>query len=427
MVRFPSMRPTLLPRATRVSVAVVVALVLAGCSSASGSGSGVPGGGGSGGPANQLAESFAPPDVSVLPADHTSGVAPDTVVDVKSFGGDISTVAVVAAGDPTPLAGTLVTNKREWKANLGLLPGTAYTVDVKALAPDGTETTSHTSFSTVTGDRLTTATTPADGQTVGVGMPIKLRFNTAIPDALQSALVARVTVTSNPPVPGAWHWFSPYEVHYRPAVYWAAHTSVTVAGNLQGANAGNNTWGFGNWSETFTIGDKHVSFVDDKTEQMQVYTNDKLQNIFPVSMGKPGFDTIGGTLVVQYRQYDVRMKSCATFGGSACNPGSANYYDDDVYYDTAISTDGFFIHAAPWSVYAQGHYDVSHGCINISTANAITFFDFSQVGDVVIVSNTNRVADAGDGEGDWQIPYAQYANSGGAPPADQVPTHPGGV
>jgi len=146
---------------------------------------------------------------------------------------------------------------------------------------------------------------------------------------------------------------------------------------------------------------------------MQVYANDQLINTWPVSLGKPGFATLSGTLVVLYKQYAVKMQSCGTFGGAACIPGSANYYDENVYYDTAISVNGFFIHAAPWSVYAQGHYDVSHGCVNLSTDHAIQFYNWSAPGDVVVVKNTSNPADYSNGEADWQIAFAQFANAPG--------------
>ena len=45
-----------------------------------------------------------------------------------------------------------------------------------------------------------------------------------------------------------------------------------------------------------------------------------------------------------------------------------------------LTWDGQFIHAAPWSVRQQGHVDVSHGCTNISTANAQWIYENSLVG-----------------------------------------------
>jgi len=175
-------------------------------------------------------------------------------------------------------------------------------------------------------------------------------------------------------------------------------------------------WGLGNWNESFTIGDKHVSTIDNNTHQMLVYQNDQLIDTWPVSMGKTGYETLQGTLLVLYKQQDVRMQSCVTFGGAACIPGSANYYNEDVYWDTAISTTGFFIHAAPWDIADQGVDNVSHGCVNLSTDRATTFFNWSMPGDVVVISNTGNEATYASGEGDWQIPFAQYANTDGVGP-----------
>jgi lipoprotein-anchoring transpeptidase ErfK/SrfK len=131
-----------------------------------------------------------------------------------------------------------------------------------------------------------------------------------------------------------------------------------------------------------------------------------------VSLGKPGFRTLEGTLIVLFKAQAVLMDSCSTFGGAACQPGSTNFYHDYVYWDTAVSSNGFFIHAAPWSVGSQGFTDVSHGCINLSTARATTFYNYAIPGDVVVISHTGNIADITNGEADWQIPFAQYDNTG---------------
>ena len=47
------------------------------------------------------------------------------------------------------------------------------------------------------------------------------------------------------------------------------------------------------------------------------------------------------------------------------------------------------MHAAPWSVAQQGHSNVSHGCINMSTDRAAWFFHFSQPGDIVEIKNSD--------------------------------------
>ena len=397
-------------------VLVATASVLAGCAGGTTSA-------GSNSTNSVILGTYHPPQVQVAPADKATQVPLDTLVTVTSSGGDLTSVTVTEAGANSPVAGKLAANKRTWTAADGLDSGASYSVDVTAIGPNNMQTTSHTTFTALTAsDRLITSVFPDDGTTVGVGMPIKLRFNTDIPADQQQALIDRISVTADPPVDGAWHWFAPSEVHYRPSQFWASGTKVTLSANFKGVNAGNGIWGQGDWTSSFTVGDKHVTQIDDSTHTMQVYSNDQLLYTFPVSMGIPSkFPTISGTLVVWSRIYDVYMDS-RSIGIPWDAPGG---YHEHVFWDTAISTDGFFIHAAPWSVWAQGNQDVSHGCVNLSTDRATTFYNFSRPGDVVIIKNTRRNADASDGEGDWQIPFDQYANSGGQS-TDQTVSHNAG-
>lgn len=401
MVRFSSMdsrRP--------IALAALVAAVslLAGC--------GVPGSSA----VNRAALAVSvptPPDLSITPADRSADVPLDVPVTVSTSTGSLTSVAVTkVGGDPVP--GTLAGNGRTWVASDGLDPGARYQVTAVALGSGGTHTTAQATFATLAGisGRLLTDSTPDDGSTVGVGEPIDLHFQSPIAPAQQPEIVKHLHVTSTPPQAGAWHWFSDSVLHYRPAQYWQTGTKVTVTANFHGVNAGNGVWGLADWSSTFTVGAKHVSLLSDTTHQMQVYENDKLIDTWPISMGKPGFETLSGNLIVLGKTYKIKMNSCQTFGGAACVPGNVNYYDDYVYYDTAISTNGFFIHSAPWSVGDQGYRDVSHGCVNLSEAHAITFYNWSLPGDVVQISPTSNIADINNGEADWQIPFAQFDNTG---------------
>jgi lipoprotein-anchoring transpeptidase ErfK/SrfK len=155
---------------------------------------------------------------------------------------------------------------------------------------------------------------------------------------------------------------------------------------------------------------------------MTVTADDKTLYTWPVSTGRPKNPTIQGNLVVWYKQQDVLMDS-QSIGIPRNSPDG---YYEHVYWDTAISTDGFFIHSAPWSEWAQGSQNVSHGCVNLSPSRAETFFNFTQKGDLVIVTNTGHTGDASDGEGDWQIAFDQYANSGGTV-SSAAPQQPGGL
>jgi lipoprotein-anchoring transpeptidase ErfK/SrfK len=407
-------------RAFALSALAVGVTVLAGCS-APGSAAGH----GAAGASNAVLIA-SPPEVTVTPADHSVDVPLDTPVTISSSAGNLTAVTVAEVGGGA-VPGQLSANQRTWTATDGLDPGARYQVSVSASGAGGTHTSTAASFTTLNSvaGRLITDATPGDGATVGVGEPIDLHFSNPIAQSQQAEIVKHLHVVSTPPQDGAWHWFSPAEIHYRPAQYWLKGTKVTLSANFHGVNAGNGIWGLAGWSQSFTVGDKHVSLIDDTTHQMQVFTNDVLQYTWPVSLGKPGFPTLEGTLVVLTKVQKVLMSSCSTFGGAACVPGAANFYNQYVYWDTAVSSNGFFIHAAPWSVASQGYADVSHGCINLSTDRAITFFNYSLIGDVVVISHTGNIADMTNGEEDWQIPFAQWDNTGVAP--DTAPTSaPGG-
>jgi lipoprotein-anchoring transpeptidase ErfK/SrfK len=400
----------------------VSSIVLAACSP-SNNGAKTPAQGG-GAAAAVATASAVPPSITVEPADGTKDVKLDTHVQVSADTGSLDSVVVHPSGDNTAfLTGSLGDGGRSWTSNAPLESGMDYVVDVAAHGPGGGQSTARTTFSTMVPKRLTTTTSPTDGETVGVGMPISLSFNAPVAPEMQATVVQHLQVVTTPPVTGAWHWFAPTEVHFRPKDYWAPGTKVTVNANLLGINVGNNVYGLGNWTMSFTIGAKHVSVIDAAAHTMTVSDGDKQLYTWPVSTGRPRNPTIEGTLVVQYKQQDVLMDS-ATIG---IPRNSADGYYEHVFWDTAISTDGFFIHSAPWSEWAQGSQNVSHGCVNLSPARAQTFFNFSQKGDVVLVQHTGHPADASDGEGDWQIPFEQFANSGGATTAPANPAQPGGL
>ena len=354
------------------------------------------------------------PTISVTPSDGAADIGLDQVVKIAVDTGVIDSVVVHTDSDTTPLPGELGPHNRSWQSTSPLDPRVRYVVQATAHDSGGTST-AQTSFKTLAVDgRLTTNVYPSDGATVGIGMPVILRFNNRVDADKQANLVDHIQVQSTPAMDGAWHWWSASEVHWRPRDFWASGTKVTVTANLRGVPAGNNVWGLGDWSESFTIGDKHYSEIDAAAHQMTVYSNDQLIHTYPVSTGvDTKWPTLGGTLFVWYKAQKVHMDS-RTVGIPIGAPGS---YNEDVFWDTAISTDGFFIHSAPWSVWAQGYRNVSHGCVNLSEARATEFFNFSQQGDVVVVKNTTRVADESDGEGDWQLPFDSFANSGGSVPS----------
>ena len=64
---------------------------------------------------------------------------------------------------------------------------------------------------------------------------------------------------------------------------------------------------------------------------------------------------------------------------------------------------GAFVHSAPWSTGDQGKRNVSHGCINLSPANAQWFYDNFGSGDPIVIKNSVGTYNQNDGAQDWQI------------------------
>lgn len=225
---------------------------------------------------------------------------------------------------------------------------------------------------------------PTSGETVGVAQPIIIRFNEAVGD--RAAAERAISITTTPAVGGHFYWASDKQVRWRPFDFWPAHTQVTVAA--------------GDTHSSFTIGDAQVTVADDTTKTITVTRNGEVVRTMPTSFGKPGHETPNGTYIVGERFRDMYMDS-STYGVPVDSPEGYRTY---VEYATRISNSGIFVHAAPWSEWAQGNTNTSHGCLNVSTEDGKWFFENAQKGDPVIVQNTDGgVLNGWDGLGDWNL------------------------
>jgi lipoprotein-anchoring transpeptidase ErfK/SrfK len=122
---------------------------------------------------------------------------------------------------------------------------------------------------------------------------------------------------------------------------------------------------------------------------------------YPASYGldsDPGRVTNSGTHIV--------MSKSDTYAMS--NP-KYHYENVVVPWAVRISNNGEFIHANPASNWAQGRSNVTHGCINLSTTNAKSYFDTAMFGDPVEITGTAVPLSASDGDVyDWAIPWDQW-------------------
>ena len=123
-----------------------------------------------------------------------------------------------------------------------------------------------------------------------------------------------------------------------------------------------------------------------------------------VSTGRDQYPTTSGVHVVLEKTPSVIMDS-ATVGIPKGNP---DYYYETVLWDVRISWSGEFVHAAPWSTSAQGHQNVSHGCVNANPVDAKWFYDMSRRGDIVMVTGTPRPLISGNGWTDWNLDWPKW-------------------
>ncbi|WP_370375242.1 L,D-transpeptidase family protein [Mycolicibacterium sp. CR10] len=224
---------------------------------------------------------------------------------------------------------------------------------------------------------------PVNGAMVGVAKPIIINFQRPIAD--RALAEQAVHISSTPAVPGKFYWMSATQLRWRPIDFWPANTTVNI--DASGTKS------------SFRTGDSLVATIDNATLQMEVIRNGSLEKTMPVSLGKPGYETPNGTYYVLEKFADMVMDS-STYGVPV---DAAEGYKLKVQDAVRINNAGIFVHGAPWSVADQGKRNVSHGCPNLSPANAQWFYDNFGSGDPVVVKNSVGTYNQNDGAQDWQI------------------------
>ena len=396
------------PRPRRHALAVTgllaVSLAAAGCTSTTKNAAGPRGGDQAAAAPSSAAPAESAASVSLNVA--RSGVKIDQVVRLTAQDGTFEQVTVRVGQGEKQLAGKLSQDRTRWTASQRLEPGTRYHVDAVAVDADGLEAIERSSFRTqaLTLDEQTYPSfAPLSGETVGVGMPVVVRFDIPVRDKASIERHLQVSNTSNQK--GAWHWISDSEVHWRPVVYWKPGTDVTVKADVNSIPAGNGVYGQLSRTSTFHVGDSVISRVNAQTHKMKTFVNGKLARTIPITTGKAGFTTRSGVKVIIEKFRHKRMNS-ETVGINRNNPEA--YDIDDVEYAMRVTYSGEFLHAAPWSVGSQGSANVSHGCTGMSTADAGWFYNISKRGDVVEYTGTNRPMTLDNGYGDWNASFASW-------------------
>ena len=387
------------PRRRRALVAVLALVSTAGLAACEESDPASGDGAGAAGPS-------ASPDAPrvTLAAARAAGVAVDDELSFTARRGTLRRLRVTSPEGALP--GSVSADGTTWTATGRLEPGTTYTATGTAERTDGSgqrvRATARTEALTL--DQQTyPSVAPLQGETVGVGMPVVVTFDVPVTD--RATFEEHMRVTSTPAQPGAWHWLSDSEAHWRPRSYWRAGTDVTVDVDVNSVAAGGGVYGQESRQVGFHVGDAVISKVNAQTHQMQTFINGDLARTTPITTGKPGFTTRSGVKVIMEKFRSRRMNS-ETIGIAT---DSAEGYDlDDVEYAMRLTYSGEFIHAAPWSVGSQGSANVSHGCTGMSTADAKWIYDHSKRGDVVEYVGTERPMTLDNGYGDWNASFADW-------------------
>jgi lipoprotein-anchoring transpeptidase ErfK/SrfK len=188
----------------------------------------------------------------------------------------------------------------------------------------------------------------------------------------------------------------------------APHQQVSFAAHLTGVRAAKDVYGVQDHTMRFRIGDANISRVNTKTHHMVVRRNGKRVRDVGISAGRGGswsFTTTNGVHAVMRKASPVVMTSSWM---GITDPKDPEYYKLTVYSAVQISSSGEYVHSAPWSVWAQGRQNVSHGCVNAAPEFAAWFYGISQRGDIVTVTGTNRALEWNNGYGYWQSPWKQW-------------------
>jgi lipoprotein-anchoring transpeptidase ErfK/SrfK len=342
---------------------------------------------------------------SSIPAGAT-GVKVNRSLRLNVSDGTFSTVAVT--GKSGPVEGTMSADKLSWQSTSRLQPGETYRVRGIAVDENGENTVYRTKFTTealALSQQAFPSFFPLPDATVGVGMPAIIRFD--VPITNKASIEKHLHVTSEPAQPGAFHWVSDQEVHWRPQQYWQAGTKVTVNADIDSIPAGNGVFGQKSRVSTFTIGRSMVSKVNIRTDQMRVFRDGKLIRTIPITTGEqPKYTTRSGVKVIVEKYRKKRMNS-ETVGIDPNGPDGYNIAG--VEYAMRVTYSGEFVHAAPWSVGSQGRANVSHGCTGMSTSNAAWLYNQTLIGDVVEYTGTDKPMTLTNGIGDWNLPFSEYA------------------
>lgn len=345
------------------------------------------------------------PRLDLQPAAGTADVHPLGAARASASAGTLRDVALTDS-DGEALPGSYSGDQAQWTATAPLAYDETYTWSGSMVAPDGAVTPLAGSFATVAPARLVKASTNiGEGATVGIAAPVAIRFDRDLSDEAKAEVERGLRITTSTPVEGAWAWlpddWGGSRVHWRPKEYWPVGTQVSVVVPLYGKDLGTAGYGSADLTTHFTIGRSQIVKADEDSHRIVVIRDGQQVLDLPASYGlesDPRRVTRSGIHIVMAKSEKVLMS----------NP-DYGYVNMPEYWAVRISNNGEFIHANPASQSAQGRRNISHGCINLSMANAKAYFDTAMYGDPVEVTGSSVPLSAQDGDiYDWAVPWDEW-------------------
>jgi len=349
-----------------------------------------------------------PPVASITstPAFGATGLTP---IEPISFTVDKGTIDDVTLTNPEGkvVVATISPDRKSWSVGEVLGFGKTYTLAGTATGTDGKQIPIAGTYTTVGEDTKTRSTiSPGDEAVVGVAAPINVAFGVEPED--RAAIQKLVTLTSEPAVEGAWGWLKQddgrWAMVYRTRDYWPAGTKVHVEAKLYGAKFSDTAYGASDITSDFTIGRNQVVIADVNSHELVVKQDGATVASYPASYGRgedtgdPNLITRSGTHVVN-EFFETKLMSNPRYG----------YSNQPERWAVRISNNGEFIHANPASAGAQGSSNVTHGCVNLSLADADEYYHSAIWGDPVEVSGTSVQLGPADGEiYIWAMPFDEF-------------------
>jgi lipoprotein-anchoring transpeptidase ErfK/SrfK len=338
--------------------------------------------------------------ITFAPADGAKDVSVIDPIKITVDKGEELTSAAVTTPAGKKIAGTIAPDKLSWASSEVLGYGKTYKYTATAKNKTGDESTQEGSFATLAPASTPRATVnPNDSATVGVGMPVSVKFPEG-PVTDKAAVEKALELKTSVPVEGAWGWLNAQQIDWRPKEYWPANTTVTLNAKLYGLPYGDGAYGKSDLSTSFTIGRNQVVKINTPDHKMNVYRDGALSASYPASNGMDADaarNTPNGTVIVMSKEPV----------GDFSNP-KYGYTNVMKKWAVRISNHGEYIHENNDNAANIGKVNSSHGCVNLLETDAKKYFDSALIGDPVEITGSKAKFPTSSDVFDWLIPWSQW-------------------